>query len=148
MGLSVIPGLEWSYPLFLVIISFFKIFIGVELIYNVVLVSGIQQSESVTHISTLFKILFPYRSLEYRVEFPVLYSRFLLVIYIIYSSVYMSIPISQFILIPLVTVGMFSTFVTLFLSFKYFLRPFLSLFSFWDPYDGNVGTFNVVPEVS
>ena len=77
-----------------------------------------------------------------------LYSRFLLVISIIYSSGYMSIPISQFILIPLVTISMFSTSMTLFLSFKYFLRPFLSLFSFWDPYDGNVGTFNVVPEVS
>ena len=35
---------------------FFKIFIGVLLIYNVVLVSGVQQSESVIHIdvSTLF----------------------------------------------------------------------------------------------
>ena len=34
--------------------------------YNVVLVSAVQQSESVihTHISTLFQILFPYRSLE------------------------------------------------------------------------------------
>ena len=34
---------------------------------------------------------------EYWVEFPVLYSRSLLVIYFIYSSVYMSIPISRFI---------------------------------------------------
>ena len=36
------------------------------MIYNVVLVSAIQQSESVTHIdiSALFKILFPYRSLQ------------------------------------------------------------------------------------
>ena len=32
--------------------------------------------------------------------------------------------------------------------FKYFLRPFLSLISFWDPYDANVGAFNVVPDVS
>ena len=41
---------------FLHILNFFKIFIGVELIYNVVLVSGVQQSESVIHIhiSTLF----------------------------------------------------------------------------------------------
>ena len=38
---------------------------------------------------------------EYWVEFPVLYSRSLLVIYFIYSSVYMSIPISQFIPPPL-----------------------------------------------
>ena len=35
---------------------------------------------------------------EYWVEFPVLYSRYLLVIYFIYSSVYMPIPIFQFIL--------------------------------------------------
>ena len=33
---------------------FLLIFIGVELIYNVVLISGVQQSESVIHIPTLF----------------------------------------------------------------------------------------------
>ena len=38
---------------------------------------------------------------EYWVEFPVLYSRFLLVIYFIYSSVYVSIPLSQFIPFPI-----------------------------------------------
>ena len=32
--------------------------------------------------------------------------------------------------------------------FKYFLSPFLFLFFFWDPYNSNVGAFNVVPEVS
>ena len=32
--------------------------------------------------------------------------------------------------------------------FKYFLRPFLFLFFFWDPYNSNVGVFNVVSEVS
>ena len=31
---------------------------------------------------------------------------------------------------------------------KYFLRPFLSLFSFWEPDNVNVGVFNGVPEVS
>ena len=31
--------------------------------------------------------------------------------------------------------------------YKYFLRSFLS-FSFWDPYNVNVGVLNVVPEVS
>ena len=31
--------------------------------------------------------------------------------------------------------------------FKYFLSPFLFLF-FWDPYDSNIGAFNVVPDVS
>ena len=48
--------------------SFFKKtdFIGVYLIYNVVLVYAIEQSDSVTHIhiTTLFKNLFPYRSLQ------------------------------------------------------------------------------------
>ena len=32
--------------------------------------------------------------------------------------------------------------------FKYFLSPFLFLFFFWDPYNSNVGSFNIVPEVS
>ena len=42
------------------------IFIGIELIYNVVLVSGVPQSESVIHIhiSVLFYISFPYRLLQ------------------------------------------------------------------------------------
>ena len=42
-------------------LSFF--FIGVELIYNVMLVSGVQQSDSVIHTYILFQILFPYRLL-------------------------------------------------------------------------------------
>ena len=43
----------------------FFFLIGIQLIYNV-LVSGIQQSESViyVHVSTLFKILFPQRTLQ------------------------------------------------------------------------------------
>ena len=52
------------------------------------------------HISPLFWISFPYSSPEStEVEFPVLYSRFSLVIYFQHSidSVYVSIPISQFI---------------------------------------------------
>ena len=75
----------------------FSIFIGVQLIYNVVLVSAVQQSESVIHIhvSTLLDC-FPIQAItEYRDEFPVLYSRSLLVIYFIDSRVYMSVPISQ-----------------------------------------------------
>ena len=31
---------------------------------------------------------------------------------------------------------------------KYFLMVFLFVFFFWDPYDLNVGAFNIVPEVS
>ena len=32
--------------------------------------------------------------------------------------------------------------------FNYFLSPFLYPFSLWDPYNSNVGAFNVVSEVS
>ena len=61
-------------------------------------VSAVQWSESAIcmHISPLFWISFPFRSPQ-STEFPVLYSRFSLVIHFIHSSVYMSIPISQFI---------------------------------------------------
>ena len=31
---------------------------------------------------------------------------------------------------------------------KYFLMDFLFVFFFWDPYDSNVGVFDIVPEVS
>jgi len=46
--------------------KFFKFYIGVSLINNVVLVSGLQQSDSVihTHVSIHFQILFPYRLLQ------------------------------------------------------------------------------------
>ena len=46
--------------------SFLKFLTAVELIYNGVLVSGVRQSDSVghIHISILFLILFPYRSLQ------------------------------------------------------------------------------------
>ena len=50
---------------------FVKKFIGIELIYSVVLVPGVQQSESIlcvcvyiNIISSLFKILFPHRLLS------------------------------------------------------------------------------------
>ena len=55
---------------------------------------------------------------ECYVEFPVLYSRSLLVICFTCSGVYMSVPISPFIpssFPPLVTISLFSTSVTLFL---------------------------------
>ena len=59
--------------------------IRLELIYNAMLVSGSQQSDLATHIHVpiLFQILFPFRvlNIEYGVEFPVLYSRSLLVIF-------------------------------------------------------------------
>ena len=59
------------------------------MIYNIVLLSGVQQSDSAIHIhiSVLFYILFSYR-LSQNIEFPGLYSRSLLVIYLVYSSVF------------------------------------------------------------
>ena len=108
---------------------FFKlIFIGVQLLYNVVLVSTVQQSESAIriHISPLFSDFLPIQvTTEHSVEFPELYSRFSLVTYFIHSinNVYMSIPISQFIppppsFTPLVSIHLFSTSVFLFLFCK------------------------------
>ena len=66
----------------------FLFYIGVWLIYNVVLVSSVQQSDSVihTHTAILFQNLFPQVITEYWVEFPVLDSRSLLTIYFVYSS--------------------------------------------------------------
>ena len=77
--------------------EFFKlIFIGVQLLYNVLLVPAVQQSESVTrtHTAPLPWLSFPFRSLH-NTGFPVLYSGFSLVVYFIHGSVYMSIPIPQ-----------------------------------------------------
>ena len=59
------------------------------MIYNVVLVSGIQQSDLVIHtnISNLFQVLFPFRSLKNTIGHCWLFK---------YSSMYMSTPNSQF----------------------------------------------------
>ena len=69
-----------------------------QLINNVVLVSGVQQSDSALHIhvTILFQILFPFR-LWQSIEFSVAFSRSLLVIYFKYSrAVYINhkLPIS------------------------------------------------------
>ena len=60
----------WSslfFPPFLPIFSFasYLFYIRIELIHNV-LVSGVQQNDSVlhTHVAILFQILFPYRLLQ------------------------------------------------------------------------------------
>ena len=47
---------------------------GIQLIYNVMLVSSTQQSESVMHISTLFQILSPYGSLQSIEQSPLCYT--------------------------------------------------------------------------
>ena len=66
-----------------------SIFIGVQLIYNIVLVSGVQQSESIMCIYVyppFLKAFFPYGLLQ-SVEFPVLYGWSSLVMYFLHNSV-------------------------------------------------------------
>ena len=62
------------------------------------LISAVQQNESVTHVhlSTFFKILFLYRSLQ-SIEYSSLCYTLSPYQFSIYSSVYISSPISQFI---------------------------------------------------
>ena len=88
---------------------FFLCWCTVDLQY--VLVSGVRQSDSVIPISLFVQILFLSRLLQ-NVEFPVLHRRPLLSIYFMYSSVYMLIPVPQFIPPPhlsaLVTLSLFS----------------------------------------
>ena len=68
------------------------IFIGVQLLYNIVLFSAAQQSESAIclHIPLFFG--FPSRLGHHRAlsKVPVLYSRFSLVIYVIHNILFMS----------------------------------------------------------
>ena len=74
--------------LFIYLFLFFLI--GIWLIYNIVLVSGIEQSQSVIHIylSILFQILFYYR--HYKMFNIVPYAiQQVLVVYFMYSSVCM-----------------------------------------------------------
>ena len=61
----------WTFLLFWIL----KYYWSIQLIYNVVLVSGVQQNESIIHKCTLFLIYFSHIGF-YRVwvEFPVLYS--------------------------------------------------------------------------
>ena len=83
-------------PLFLRHCCFIYLFIknylvGVQLIYSIVLVSAVQPIDSVIHIHiSILCQSFPIQvTAEGRVDFSVLYSRSLLVIYVIYSGLYM-----------------------------------------------------------
>ena len=115
---------------------FIYLCIELQLIYNTVLVSGVQQSDSVIHTHTymymyvyiyiyiyiyIFKGYFPLQVLRDIVQFPVVYSKSLLVIYFIYSCMYLLIPtpnLSLPLLFPLVTVNLFSMSMGLFLFCK------------------------------
>ena len=66
--------------------------------YNIVLLSGMQPSGSVTHIYISLYILSDSFLLQVIigcwVQFPALFSKFLLVIYFMYGNVYLQIPYS------------------------------------------------------
>ena len=78
---------------------FFKVFLYWSLIYSVVFLSGILQSDSVicTHVCLLFHIIFPFRLLQNIEQSAVLYSRSLSVVSFIHSTVCVSASSSQFI---------------------------------------------------
>ena len=90
-----------------VTIYFFPLsFIEVQLIYNVVLISAVQQSDSVICIYILFHILFHYGLLQYIQWFPILSSRTLLVFF-------------PFFFLILGKLWKFSTRISLYCSFPY-----------------------------
>jgi len=62
------------------------IFTEIELIYSVVLVSGVWQSDSVIHMYIFFQILFHYTLLQNLRIVPFLNSRSLSVIYFMYAA--------------------------------------------------------------
>ena len=117
---------------------FFLIFIVVQLVYNVVLVSAVQQSESATqiHVHPPFLISFLFMSLQSTEQSSVCYttaSNQMSILYIVtIHSVYMSISISQIIptplCSPLVSTCLFSMSVSLFLLCKeYHLYQFFQI---------------------
>ena len=57
------------------LIMCFKIFIGIQLIYNIVLVSGVQQSDSDIYISPYIHFFSHVGHYRVLIDFPVLYSR-------------------------------------------------------------------------
>ena len=61
--------------------------IEVQFVYNVLLVSYIQQSDSVIYVSFPLQVI-----TKCQIQFPMLHSRSLLVIYFIHSSVHRLIP--------------------------------------------------------
>ena len=102
------------------------------MLYNIVLVSAVKQSESITHIPisppswTSHSLPHPTYLSHHRAEFPVLYSRFPLSTYFTHCSVYMSVSISQFIppLCPALSMYLFSMSASLFLPCNIHLYHF------------------------
>ena len=87
-------------------------FLGVQLIYNVVLISAVQQSDSVIHI-IIFHIFSIGFIMGYWIYFPVLYSRTLLLTHPICTSFHLLIPdcssIHPLHASPLATASLFSS---------------------------------------
>ena len=115
----------------------FKIFIGVYLIYNVVLASDVQQSESVIYMSTFFnfKDSFPKRqSIEWCSLCYIAGSYQLSILYIV-MCIYQSQP-PNLSLPPyhLVTISLFSTSITLLLFCKLLQHPHPCLNTFCKQY--------------
>ena len=72
------------YFVYLLIFKIILFYVGIYLIYNIVSVSGVLQTDSIIHIhiSILFQILLQFRLLQNTgIEFPVLCNRFLLFIF-------------------------------------------------------------------
>ena len=84
---------------------FKKKVIGVELICNIVLISGEEQSESIIHIHKFTLFRFFSHICHYRVlsRVPCAIQQVLLSYYCICNSTYMSISISQFIPSPIIS---------------------------------------------
>ena len=99
-------------------------FIGVQLIYNVVLISTTQQTDLVIHIQAYsFSYSFPSWFISgYWILFPVLYSRILLLIHSLYNSFHLITGNSQFIhfssSFSLATTSLFYLIVGLFIFCK------------------------------
>ena len=114
----------WVFFYFIFLI--FKIFIGVQLLYNVVLVSTVQQSESAIriHICPLFWISFSCRSLQSTEQSSLCYAvgshqlSILYIVSIVYICQSQSPNSSHIPLSPLVSIHLFSTSVALFLLCK------------------------------
>ena len=95
--ISICKYFEESYCSCHQICVFLKDFIGVQLIYNVGLVSGIKQSKSFIyiHVSKSFQMIFPYRSLKSIGQSSLCYTVGLSYLFHIYYCVYLWTRIPQ-----------------------------------------------------
>ena len=95
-------GSPWeTHKVFFFLVGQFIYIFKLKLIYNAVLISAVQQSDSVIHIYS-FLYSFPLWFIigYYCIWFPVLYSRTLLFIHSIYTTLHLLIPNSQSIPTP------------------------------------------------